>query len=173
LATGNIPAGKIRKIRITLGTNNSVVTGGVTHSLNLLAGITNYVYIKIHKEHEDEIGVAHSAIWIDFDVCASIIFRNGQYYLKPFLKVFSKKQFGEIEGKVFPRAALPFVKIFNSIDSASAIPEMDGRYKIRGLREGLYTIKFIGSNGYFDSSLTNIQVRKGQETEVPTITLHN
>ncbi len=173
LATGNIPAGAIRKIRITLGTNNSVVKNGITYPLNLLAGQTNYVYVKIHKECEDEIAVGQSAIWLDFDVCESIKFRDGRYYLKPFLKVFSMKQFGKIEGKVFPRAALPFVKVFNAVDSASAIPENDGKYKISGLREGIYTIKFIGSNGYFDTTITNIQVRKGKETELPNITLHN
>jgi Domain of unknown function (DUF4382) len=173
LATGNIPAGAIRKIRITLGTNNSVVKNGVTYSLSLLAGQTNYVYVKIHKECEDEISVGQTGIWLDFDVCESIKFKNGQYYLKPFLKVFSMKQFGKIEGKVFPRVALPFVKVYNAFDSASAIPENDGKYKIRGLREGVYTIKFIGSNGYFDTTLANIAVRKGKETEVPDITLHN
>ena len=63
--------------------------------------------------------------------------------------------------------------MFNAVDWASAIPENDGKYKISGLREGIYTIKLIGANGYFDTTVTNIQVRKGKETAVPNITLHN
>ena len=172
LGTANIPAGKIRKIRLTLGTNNSLVKDGVSHPLNLLAGTNNYVYIKIHNEDEDDVTTAQTAIWLDFDVCRSIKLINGQYYLKPVLKPFGKKNFGEIEGKVLPEAAHAFVTAQNTSDSASAMPEHDGEYKIRGLREGAYSLTFKGSGGYKDTTIINIQVRKGKETKVPTITLH-
>src|SRR5882724_4027211 len=45
LGTANIPAGAIRKIRVTFGTNNTVYIGGVSHTLGLLPGTNNYVYI--------------------------------------------------------------------------------------------------------------------------------
>ena len=171
LASGNLPVGKIRKIRLTLGTNNSLVKAGVTYPLNLWPGTNNYVYLKIHNEDEDEVTAGHSAIWMDFNVCESIRLTGGQYYLKPFLKPFSMQQFGRIEGKVFPHDALPFVKAFNATDSASAIPEEEGEYKIRGLKEGAYTISFTGSNGYRDTTISNIQVQRGRETHIPDITL--
>ena len=173
LATGNLPVGKIRKIRLTLGSNNAVVKSGIRYPLNLLAGTNKYVYLKINGEDEDEVGVGQSAVWIDFDVCESIKLINGQYFLKPFLKPFSLKQYGRIEGKVFPRAASPFVKVFNSTDSATALPEEDGQYKVRGLKEGNYKIKFSGSNGYFDTTVNNIQVRKGEEIHIANITLRH
>ena len=72
------------------------------------------------------------------------------------------QHFGKIEGKVFPHGALPFVKAFNATDPASAIPENDGEYKIRGLKEGVYSIKFTGSNGYGDTTISNILVQKGR-----------
>jgi len=171
LASGNLPAGKIRKIRLTLGTNNSLIKAGVSYPLNLLPGTNNYVYLKIHSEDEDEVAVGQSAIWIDFNVCESIRSIRGQYYLKPVLKAFSMQQFGKIEGKVFPHEALPFVKAFNATDSASAIPENDGEYKIRGLKEGVYSISFNGSNGYRDTTISNIQIQKGRETHITNITL--
>ncbi len=173
LASGNIPAGKIRKIRLTLGTNNSLVIGGVTKPLLLFPGTKKYVYVKIHSKDEDDDIQNQSAIWLDFDVCKSIRLSNGQYYLKPFLKTFSKKKTGRVEGKVLPRAASPTVTIFNTADSGFAIPENDGEYKIVGLKEGTYTLKFKGSNGYFDTTLSNIIVRKNKETEIRTITLRN
>jgi hypothetical protein len=173
LASGNIPAGKIRKIRITLGTNNSIVVGGVSKPLTLLSGSNNYVYVKIHKDDEDDDIQNQSAIWLDFDVCKSIKLIGGQYYLKPFLKTFSNKKTGRVEGKVFPRAAIPFVQIFNATDSGFAIPENDGKYKIKGLKTGVYKIKFYGHNGYFDTTVSNINVQRNRETEVQTITLHN
>ena len=173
LGRGNLPVGKIRKIRLTLGENNSLVKSGLRYPLNLLAGANKYVYLKLKGEDEDEIAIGQSAVWIDFDVCESIKFKNGQYFLKPYLKAFSLKQYGKIEGKVFPRMASPFVKVFNNTDSATAMPEDDGEYKVRGLREGIYNIKFTGSNGYFDTTITNIQVRKGEETHIANITLRH
>lgn len=171
LATANLPAGKFRKIRLTLGTNNSLVKDGVTYPLNLLAGTNNYAYLKIHSEDEDEVGEAHSSIHIDFNVCESILTDGGQYYLKPFLKAFSMHQFGRIDGKVFPHDALPFVKVFNATDSASAMPEDEGEYKIQGLKEGVYSINFRGSNGYKDTTISDVQIVKGIETHIPDITL--
>lgn len=171
LGTANLPAGKIRKIRLTLGANNSLVKAGVSYPLDLLQGTNNYVYVKIDNEDEDEVRPGQSSIWIDFDVCESIRLIGGQYYLKPVLKPFSMQQFGKIEGKVFPHDALPFVKAFNTNDSATAMPENDGEYKIRGLRDGIYSIKFTGSNGYRDTTISNIQVQKGKETHITNITL--
>ncbi len=171
LAAGNLPAGKIRKIRLTLGTHNSLVKAGVTYPLNLWPGTNNYVYLKIHNEDEDEVAAGQSAIWMDFNVCQSIRVSNGQYYLKPFLKPFSMQQFGRIEGKVFPHDALPFVNAFNATDSASAKPEDEGEYKIMGLKEGVYSVSFKGSNGYRDTTISNIQVQRGKETHIPDITL--
>lgn len=173
LGSSNISLGKIRKIRITLGTNNAIVVSGIRKPLTLLPGSNNYVYVKIHSEDEDDDVINQSAIWLDFDVCKSIKQINGQYYLKPFLKTFSNKKTGRVEGKVFPRAALPFVQIFNGTDSSFAIPENDGRYKIRGLKTGVYKIKFFGHNGYFDTTISNINVQRNRETNLQTITLHN
>ena len=133
---------------------------------------TNYVYIKIHKEDEDHDNSAHTSLWLDFNVCESIKLINGQYYLKPVLKPFGQKNYGEIKGKVLPDAAHPFVIARSGTDSATAIPENDGKYKIRGLRQGAYTVTFKATGGYRDSTLTNIQVQKNRETEIPTVILH-
>lgn len=172
LGTINLPSGRIRKIRLTLGTNNSVVVNGVSHPLNLVPGTNNYVYVKLHDEDHDDMTPTQTSLWLDFDVCRSIRFTNGQYYLKPVLKPFGKNHFGSIEGKVLPDAAHAFVLAQNSTDSATAIPGSDGEYKIRGLRAGSYNVTFKGSNGYRDTTITNVQVSKGKETKLVTVTLH-
>ena len=172
LGTANIPVSSIRKIRITLGTNNRLVVNGVSKPLNLLAGSNKYVYIKIHKEDEDDDNTTQTSLWLDFNVCESIKLINGQYYLKPVLKPFSKKNYGEIKGRVLPNAARAFVTARSGADSATSIPESDGKYKIRGLRPGTYSLKFKGSAGYNDTTINNIQVQKNRETEVATVTLH-
>lgn len=172
LGTANLPAGRIRKIRLTLGTDNSVVVDGVSHPLNLLPGTNNYAYVKLHDEDHDDITPTQSALWLDFDVCQSIRLYNGQYYLKPVLKPFAKQHYGSIEGKVLPEAAHAFVRAQNATDSATAIPGGDGEYEIRGLKGGTYNLTFKASNGYKDTTITNVQVHEGQETKLAAVTLH-
>ena len=172
LGTANLPSGKIKKIRLTLGSNNAVVVNGVSHPLNLLPGTNNYSYVKLDDEDHDEVTPTQSSLWLDFDVCQSIRSYNGQYYLKPVLKPFGVNHYGSIEGKVLPSAAKAFVQAHNATDSSTAMPDSDGEYKIRGLRSGTYNVTFKGSNGYKDTTVTNLMVRDGQETHVPTITLH-
>ncbi len=172
LGTANIPVGSIRKIRLTLGTNNRVVVNGVSKPLNLLAGSDKYVYVKVHKEDEDDDNNVHTSLWLDFNVCESIKMINGQYYLKPVLKPFGKKNYGEIKGKVLPSAARALVTATSGSNTATAIPENDGEYKIRGLKPGTYSINFKGSGGYKDTTINNIQVQKNKETKIATVTLH-
>ncbi|MFN5930861.1 MAG: carboxypeptidase-like regulatory domain-containing protein, partial [Sphingobacteriales bacterium] len=70
-----------------------------------------------------------------------------------------------------PLDAKAIVKLFNSTDTAIAIPGSEGRYKIRAMKEGIYTVLVSSANGYKEATLTNITVNKGRETKLPTITL--
>lgn len=170
MGTVNIK-GAIRKVRITLGTQNSLLLAGVSYPLDLLAGVNNYLYVKINKEHHHEFELGKTALWIDFDISRSIIYKNNKYYLKPQLKPFCDKNFARIKGKVYPEAARSIVSVYNSADTAIAIPENDGSYKIRGLRDGSYKILFKGFNGYRDSTLQNIQIKNGDEIIIQTMIL--
>ncbi len=172
LAAGKIPVGKIEKIRLTLGNNNSVVVSNVSHPLLLSPGQNHYVYVKIDDEDLDETGSGQVGLWIDFDLSASIQERQGAYYLKPYLKAFGNEKFGEIKGKVLPTDARSLVKVYSGKDTSTAIPENgSGEFKIRGLREGKYSILFKSFNGYRDTTLNNIEVFKGKETKINTVTL--
>ena len=173
LAKGNISVGRIEKIRLTLGTNNTVIVAGVSKPLVLAAGTNNYVYVKVEDDDFDETPGGQVGLWIDFDIAASVEESNGIYYLKSKLKAFGMEKFGKIEGKVLPLEAHTIVKATIGTDVSNAIPdEGSGEFKIRGLKEGSYTISYKGYNGYKDTTLTNIQVLKGKETHLPSITLH-
>ena len=168
LASGTIN-GTIRKIRITVG-SVTVVKDGVSYPVNLLPGTNNYLYIRIHNEHHQDNG-NNTKLWVDFDVARSVIEINGRYYLRPVLKPFCDNNFAEVEGVVLPAEAEATVRVYNATDTASAFPEKDGKYKVRGLKEGTYSITFLASNGYKDSTISNISVSKGKDTKVATVTL--
>ena len=173
LGTVNIPSAKIRKVRLTLGTNNSVVISGTTYPLQQFNNGNNYEYIKIHQEDEDnQYRPGQTSMWVDFNVCKSIIDLNGSYYLRPFLSVFAMHNTGGITGTVLPYAARPFVTAWNDTDTATAKPEENGNFKIRGLTAGTYSMMIQGSFGYKDTTLTGIQVTNGQAVQIPLITLH-
>lgn len=171
LANGGLPAGRVKQIRITLGTNNSVVVDGTTYPLKLFPGTAPNVYVRIDEEELEHLGSGKYAVWLDFDVCRSIVLYNGTYYLKPFIKAFTISRFGAVEGEVGPQAANAFVTVYNSTDTATAIPDYDGEFKIRGLVPGTYTVFYDGNNGYGDTTLYNIQVTAGITTDLSRITL--
>jgi Domain of unknown function (DUF4382) len=162
--------GTIRKIRITLGTANSLVFGGVSYPLNLLPGINSYLYVKINDRHH-QATTDQTALWVDFDISRSIVSIGGLYYLKPVLRPFCDNNFARLKGNVLPAAATPLVTVYNATDTANAIPHLDGNFKIRGLKEGTYSILYKGYNGYKDTTITGIQLQNGVEKVLPPVTL--
>lgn len=171
LSSGFVLNGKIERIKITLGDNNSVIVDSISHPLRLINN-QHFVFINIHKDHLDEISSNNLELYLDFNVDRSIKFKNGQYYLKPMLKPFGKHSFGEIEGKVRPVNAHATIKVFNSTDTVFALPWKEGEFKVRGLREGTYSLLVNGANGYKDSTINNINVTRHQKTDLGIIELH-
>lgn len=173
IANGTLPKGKIRNLRLTLGTGNSVVVGGQTFPLQLPAG-NNQVVIRLHNGDIAITGTSAFALRVDFDASRSIVFDGTNYTLKPVIKAFCDEKSGRIEGKVLPGAAGPItITAFNTTDTATAIAEKgEGEYKIRGLLDGTYSVLILGSNGYKDTTVVNVVVKSGSETKLPTITLH-
>lgn len=174
LGEASIETGTVRKIRITLGTNNTVVKDGVTHDLTLISPNpnTNYFYIKLFNKHRERENRGSVKVWVDFDIANSIVEANGQYFLRPVLRPFCNSNFGAIAGSVSPLNAAAVVRItdgasFNSV----ALPNHEGRFMIRGLEEGTYTLTYEGAAGYIPQTKTNVVVTKGKVTRVEAVTL--
>jgi hypothetical protein len=165
--------GKITKIRITLGTDNSVSTDS-THSFPLpICSGSPYVYANIRSTSIDSLGGGQFAIHVDFNVARSIVFEDGQFCLRPRIKTYCHSHSGGIEGKVLPSEAKASVLIYNSTDTANALPEREGEFEVRGLTAGTYSVLFRATAPYKDTTLSNINVQDGQETKLPDITLHH
>ncbi|MFM7838688.1 MAG: DUF4382 domain-containing protein [Chitinophagaceae bacterium] len=171
LASGSV-TGTIRKIRITVGTNNTIVKDGVSYPLVLLNPTRNFLYIHVKREHHQD-SANQTAVWIDFDLARSIIKFNGTYYLKPVLRPFCDRNFAGVEGVVKPKEAWAFVKVFNSEDTAMAVPNWDGRFRVRGLKAGTYSVLLDATaNGYQDTLIQNVQLQAGKGVRLPEVILH-
>lgn len=174
LASGFTVAGKIKKIRLTLGDANAVVIDSVSYPLNLWSDF-NRVTIHVRGDDVDAINPADLQLWLDFDAGRSIVkIRNNQFVLKPFLRIWLPPQTASIKGKVLPADADAVVSAVADGDTLVAIPHDDGRFKIRGLKGSTADV-FINAtaNGYKDTTLTAVPLVRGEETDIGTIELHN
>jgi hypothetical protein len=171
LGSGFLINGKIERIKLTLGTRDSVMVDSVMHQLNLIHS-WNFVFINISKDHLDSLSSNNFQLFLDFDLDRSIIYFGGQYWLKPVLRPFGLHNTGEIEGTITPRHSHGMIKAYDATDTLFAWPEEHGAFEIRGLKPNTYTLFIPGANGYKDSTINSVVVKAGQETNVGTITLH-
>jgi hypothetical protein len=173
LGDANILTGTVRKIRITLGTQNRVVKSGVSSTLELRNETNNFLYVKLYDKHRQRSADSTSvSVWVDFDVANSIYEKDGKFYLKPVLRPFNNNNFGVVEGKVLPLAAKAVVRITNGAGfNGVALPNREGKFKLRGLESGTYTVTVEGLAPYVDKVISNVVVTKGKETELGVITL--
>lgn len=174
IASSSNIQGRVRKIRVTLGTNNTVtLENGDVFTLNLLNDTQNLIYIKLFDEHRGRGNDNRStAVRIDFDLTKSVVLDNGKYYLKPVVRPFCNENFGEVEGTVLPLDAKAVVRIADGAGfNAVALPFRDGKFKLRGLNEGTYTVTIEPIAPYLKETISNVVVTKGKDTELGTITL--
>ena len=163
--------GKIERIKLTLGNNNSVEVDSIVYPLHLLNN-QNYVYVNISRDHLDSLSSNNFQLFLDFDLDHSIKYFNEQDWLKPVLKPFGLHNTGEIEGTITPQHASGFIRASNATDNSYALPGRNGRFEIRGLSAGNYSVFIAGINGYQDTTLTNISVTARHETILGSVQLH-
>lgn len=170
-ASANVPKGSVRLVRIEFGTNNSVVKDSVNYPLNLSPNLPNFIVIKLKGHEFEEFASRRHRIWLDFDVSRSIIEVNGRFYLIPVMHTFVEKNTASVAGKVKPRDAKAVITLFNNTDTAYALPNKEGEFKMRGLKDGTYKLFVNASNGYRDTTINNVVVVQPKTTSVGVIEL--
>lgn len=172
LGNGNVVKGNVERIRITLGNNNSLVKDSVTYPLETWGGQSKII-INVRRSDWDNFSTSSFRLWLDFDVNHSILeVVRGHFILNPFIRVFTPSRFGSISGAVLPDAAKPVVTLYGATDTLYALPWRGGSFAIRGVAAGTYSLYVNGSNGYQDTTISNITITGDKETKVGKITLH-
>jgi Domain of unknown function (DUF4382) len=174
--TATLPNNRVRKIRLTLGTQNSVMKDNRSFPLKVKDN-ERQVVANIDNSNFD-IVADQVRFWIDFDAGRSIEIdnsgsgNNNGFELKSHIKIFTHRNTGRIEGKVLPEGADAIVMAIQGSDTTVAIPDDDdGEFKIVGLTAGTYSVFIDGNNGYRDTTINNVIVRTGEDAHLPTITL--
>lgn len=172
LAATDIPKGAIRLIRIEIGTRNSVVKDSVTYPLYWPDNKPNYILIKLKGNECEEYLPGKIRLWLDFDISRSVIIvNNNKFYLKPVFHFFIEKKTASVSGKVKPQDAKAVLTLFNATDTAYALPNGNGEFKMRGLKDGVYSLFINASNNYKDTTINNIKVESPKNTNIGVIEL--
>jgi hypothetical protein len=172
LASGLYPTGKILKIRITLGSDNTVYTDSATYYPLDVFGSNPYFTINVSRTNVDNVSNNEFKIWLDFNLARSIYYWSGTYYLKPYIEVFNDMSSAKVEGTVLPPGAGALVMGVNGADTIYAIPFWGGNYQFRNVPAGSWSFTFKGMNGYQDTTISNIAVDSTKTVTLPKITLH-
>ena len=172
-ASGSFPSTRaLKKVRLTLGSSNTVVFNGATFPL-IVKDNNNMVVIKINESLVQVNSGGLTNFWIDVDAGRSIRQHGNDFELKASVKVFSKEKMAGIEGRVLPADANAIVMAINGTDTASAKPESEGEFKFIGLKPGTYSLVYHATaNSYLDATVNNIVVREKEDTKLATVTLH-
>jgi hypothetical protein len=131
------------------------------------------LYVKLFNNHRQRGADSSTKVWVDFDIARSIEEKNDTtFYLRPVLRPFCNANFGEVEGVVLPLEAKAVVRITNGAGfDGVALPNREGKFKLRGLETGTYTVTVEGLAPYIKQTISNVAVTKGKETKLGTITL--
>ncbi len=172
LAGGNIRKGTMERIRITIGSQNSLVKNGVTYPVASVTGQSKII-VRVRHTEWDQLSADNMRLWLDFDVQRSIIkTRDGKFFLSPFINVFTILKMGAVYGRISPKDAYPVVSVYNSNnDTLYALPWGDGFFKVRGLKPGNWNVFINPVATYKDTTISNVTINAGKETNLGDIKL--
>ena len=159
------PAGVLRKIKITFGNNSTLSTSTGTKPLVLDPEIKEGIVVEVN----DNLYANYiTSIMIDINAALSFYESNGNYFLKPVLRVFPETFGGSLKGYALPLEAEPAVIIVKDRDTLFTIPEKaDGMFYFKGLKEGDWEIVvFSTSNSGYRDTLFVDTVYTGKTREL-------
>jgi len=175
VATGEMPSGDITEIRLVLNdTGNTIVVNGIEQNLTTPSGQSSGWKVKLTANPTLVPGVTYSLL-LDFDAAKSIVSTgSGKYILKPVVRGITAATSGLISGIVMPLQSNPEVLVIAGTDTVGTLADpLTGRFLIGGLGAGNYSVKFAPVTGYRDSTITNVNVSLGQNTNLGTVILHH
>jgi Domain of unknown function (DUF4382) len=172
LASGLYPTGKILKIQITLGSDNTVYTDSTTYYPLEVFGPNAYFTINVQRTNVQDVTNNEFKLWLDFNLEKSIFFWDGAFLLQPYFTVFNDMVSAKVQGTVLPPGAGALVMGINGADTIYAIPFWSGQYQFRNVAVGNWSFTFKGMNGYQDTTIGSIAVDSMKTVTLPTITLH-
>jgi hypothetical protein len=171
LGDNSLDAGSYTQIRLIIGTGSNIVVDGITYPLEVPSGEQSG--IKLNHEFEIQSGLIYE-LMLDFDAEHSIVLTgNGQYKLKPVIRLIPTVISGTISGKINPISAAGYIYAISGTDTIVTIAEpILGAFMLMALPEKTYKVEVFSSDAaYNDTTIYNVIVVAQQNTDLGTINL--
>jgi hypothetical protein len=167
IATGAIESGTIEQIRLILGSDNSVMIDSVVYPLNTPSAQQSGLKLQLHKTFEP--GVDYS-LTLDFDALQSVIKKgNGEYQLKPVVRVIDNPISGSIKGNITPDSIIATITAIRDSIPFSTVTDQNGSFLLPGLPAGTYNVTITPPLPLQPVTLSNKVVAVGSSTDLGTI----
>lgn len=165
LAEQELAAGKVSQMRLVLGDDNQVKKNGEYYELKTPSSQQSGLKFNIHADLVE--GVTYK-LWIDFDAGRSIVEKgNGTFSLKPVIRTFTEATSGAIKGEVSPVEAKPYVMAIsaNNDTLATYADTASGKFLIKGVEPGTYTVNLLPIEGYV-AAIDTVEVVLGAAADL-------
>lgn len=173
LGSIELPAGRVSQVRLLLGSNNTVKMGGQAVSLTTPSAQQSGLKLNVHAELVE--GITYS-ILLDFDAARSIVKagHSGKYILKPVIRAVTEATSGAIKGEIANPAATPAVYAIIEDDTlGTTFANAEGKFLIKGLQPGTYTVSFAPATGFVIEDKTGVLVTLGNVSDLGFIPVSN
>lgn len=167
LATSYLNNPEIKHIRLTLGTENTVMVNNISYPLELSNEDQSGLKLLINQTLNDN---ADNEILIDFDANASVVdMGNNTYKLKPVIRIIDPQLSGSISGVVDNTSMAVISATSSSNLMYSSNVSHNGQFKVAGLPPGTYTVTITPVLPTLPITQTNINVMGGSDTVVTSV----
>lgn len=168
IASSNVESGTLSQVRLILGPNNTIKVDGTVYPLTTPSAQQSGLKLSMNSELTP--GVDYNLL-LDFDANLSIVSTgNGTYQLKPVIRAIAEATTGSVHGSVLTTLALPaIVSATNGTATYTTVTDAEGRFLIRGLVEGAYSITITPILPFLPVTLANVNITIGNRTELTPI----
>jgi hypothetical protein len=169
IAADELDPGTISQIRLILGTQNSVKVDGVVYHLSTPSAEQSGLKLQIHQKF---VAGEKYYILLDFDANQSIVLQgNGEYMLKPVLRIINPEISGSVKGSISPISAGTTVTATANGAVYSTVADSNGYFMISGLPAGTYSITVTPALPLQPITITGKTVIIGETTDLGIIIL--
>lgn len=169
IATGALTIKKVQQIRLILGPNNSVVSGGISYPLSTPSAQQSGLKLQVHQDLQ--AGVAYYVL-LDFDAYQSIVDEgNGKFSLKPVIRTVETALSGSIKGILSVPGVAATVSASSGAQSYSTVVDANGEFILAGLPPGTYTLTVTPVSPYNSVTVSSLVVIIGSTSNAGTLVI--
>ena len=168
LGEASLQAGTYNQIHLLLDAGSYVVVGGTRHPITVPSGFQTG--IKLVHEFQIQANFLYE-LYLDFDASRSIVLTgNGEYMLKPTIRVEASATSGTISGAVLPSTHHALITAMSATDTTSTYADLiTGSFVVMALPSATYQIRVESTTAVRETTLTNVHVNAGSDTFIGVI----